>query len=341
MRRSLVLLRVAASFTFFLAFQVQAEAQASSAKEALNWLQKIQISAQRLNYSGTFVYQQGNQVRTSRITHVMRAGNEFEKLEILDGMSREYIRNNEEIISYMPENRRVLIEKRVTRDVFPAIVAASPAYLARYYHITQREVGRVAGYASQSLELRPKDNLRYGYKLWAERESGLLLRAQTINDRNEVVEQITFTHITIGGIDAARVKTSYPDIRGWQVERAVMQPVALTDWTIAGLPPGFQKIRELKRVRSEDGNPAHSSKTALAQTRDVIQIVFSDGLAAVSVFIEPGSQSRTEGSLQQGAMHVIGKRHGDFWLTIVGEVPAAAIRQIANSIEFQADNIHP
>jgi sigma-E factor negative regulatory protein RseB len=64
--------------------------------------------------------------------------------------------------------------------------------------------------------------------------------------------------------------------------------------------------------------------------------VFSDGLAAISVFIEPGSQSRTEGSMQQGAMNIIGRRYGDFWLTIVGEVPAGALRQVANSIEFKS-----
>ena len=69
--------------------------------------------------------------------------------------------------------------------------------------------------------------------------------------------------------------------------------------------------------------------------RELIQLVYSDGLAAFSVFIEPGTRSRTEGSMQQGAMNITGKRQGEFWLTIVGEVPAAAIRQVANSIEFK------
>jgi sigma-E factor negative regulatory protein RseB len=69
--------------------------------------------------------------------------------------------------------------------------------------------------------------------------------------------------------------------------------------------------------------------------REVLQLVFSDGMAAISVFIEPGSQSRTEGSMQQGALNIIGKRQGDYWITIVGEVPPAAIRQVANSIEFK------
>lgn len=79
-----------------------------------------------------------------------------------------------------------------------------------------------------------------------------------------------------------------------------------------------------------------SRMSAQPSQREVAQMVFSDGLAAISVFIEPGTQSRTEGSMQQGAMNIIGKRYGDFWLTIVGEVPSAAIRQVANSIEFKS-----
>jgi len=104
---------------------------------------------------------------------------------------------------------------------------------------------------------------------------------------------------------------------------------------VNALPPGFKKIREIKR-RVSDANSADSGVDAShAPQREVSQIVFSDGLAAISVFIESGNQSRTEGSMQQGAMNVIGKRQGDFWLTIVGEVPASAIRQVANSIEFK------
>lgn len=86
---------------------------------------------------------------------------------------------------------------------------------------------------------------------------------------------------------------------------------------------------------AQDGTSTTAHDNTRATQREVLQIVFSDGLAAISIFIEPGSQSRTEGSLQQGATNIIGKRLGDYWLTIVGEVPQAAIRQIANSIEFK------
>lgn len=337
MRQTLVLLVVAlSSFVDFSAHAQNTNSQADK-REAESWLKKIQSAAQKLNYSGTFVYQQANHMRTSRITHLLEGRNEIEKLEILDGKPREYIRNNEEIICYVPETRTLLIEKRITHDVFPAILAANPSDLAENYEILKGETGRVAGHSCQAIVLEPKDNLRYGYKLWAEKNTGLLLRAQTLNDKDEVVEQIAFTHISIGDIDRNRVKPSFPNTSGWHVENAVMSQASLSGWTVKSLPPGFKKIREVKRLVTDTSaaNAAAQANARPAQ-REVSQMVFSDGLAAISVFIEPGTQSRTEGSMQQGAMNIIGKRQGDFWLTIVGEVPAVALRQVANSIEFKA-----
>lgn len=311
----------------------------ADAQEAQLLLKKIQAAAQRLNYTGTFVYQQGNLVRTSRITHLLEGRNEIEKLEVLDGKAREYIRTNEDITCYLPETRTLLVEKRVTKDVFPAIVAAAPADLAEHYDIKKGETGRVAGYDCQAVVLAPKDDLRYGYKLWAEKSTGLLLRAQTINEKNEVIEQIAFTQLGIGNIDRRQVRPSVGNTNGWHIENAVMEQVDLSNWLVKSLPPGFTRIRELRRLVSD--TPAQSGPGATGQgslqlsQREVSQIVFSDGLAAISIFIEPGTQSRTEGSMRQGATNIVGKRLGDYWLTVVGEVPPAAIRQIANSIEFK------
>jgi len=310
--------------------------------DAEAWLKKIQSSAQKLNYSGIFVYQQGSQVRTSRITHMLQGRNEVEKLEILDGKPREYIRNNEDIIYYVPESKTLLLERRVTQDVFPSILVAPPSELADSYSIRKGEMGRVAGFDCQAVVLEPKDNLRYGYKLWAEKMSGLLLRAQTLNERGAVVEQIAFTQIEIGNIDRARVKTSFGNTQGWHVENTVMSQGSLSGWSVKIVPPGFKKIHEVMRLVSDAhglNSGSVNSHTSHPAQREVAQIVFSDGMAAISVFIEPGTQSRTEGSMQQGAMNIVGKRQGDFWLTIVGEVPAAAIRQVANSVEFKSQNL--
>ncbi|HJV87033.1 MAG TPA: MucB/RseB C-terminal domain-containing protein [Noviherbaspirillum sp.] len=337
MRQTLVLFRFVVALSFFWGLSAYAENidPSSDGRDAQAWLKKIQSAAQKLNYSGTFVYQQGNQMRTSRITHILNGKNEVEKLEILDGKPREYIRNDEEIVCYVPETRTLLVEKRITHDIFPAILAANPSDLTEFYNVRKGEAGRVAGHDCQSVVLEPKDNLRYGYKLWADKSSGLLLRAQTLNEKRETVEQIAFTQISIGNVDHARVKPSIQNTSGWHVENAVMSQASLAGWSVKGLPPGFRKIHEVKRMVSNQSSSSGAASTVPSQ-REVSQMVFSDGLAAISVFIEPGSQSRTEGSIQQGALNIVGKRQGDFWLTIVGEVPSTAIKQVANSIEFKS-----
>jgi sigma-E factor negative regulatory protein RseB len=333
MRQTLGFFRFVVLCSSFIAFSSHAESTAPTVDQhdTQVWLKKIQSSAQKLNYSGTFVYQQGSQVRTSRITHILNGKNELEKLEILDGKPREYIRNNEEIACYMPESKSIRVERRVNKDVFPAILGANPTDLAQHYDMKKGETGRVAGYDCQAIILEPKDKLRYGYKLWAEKSTGLLLKAQTVNEKNDVVEQIAFTQIVIGHVEPNQAKTSFKNTHGWRVENAVMSEADLSNWTVKAMPSGFKKVREMKRLIT-DTVPENSAPTQ----REVSQIVYSDGLAAISVFIEAGSQSRTEGSMQQGAMNIIGKRQGDYWLTVVGEVPAAAIKQVANSIELKS-----
>ena len=338
MRQTLGIFRLVILFSSLLAFTSHAQnVESSSAQQDTHaWLKKIQSSAQKLSYSGTFVYQQGNHVRTSRITHILNGKNEVEKLEILDGKPREYIRNNEEITCYVPESKSIRVEKRVTPDVFPAILGASPADLAEHYKLKKGETGRVAGFDCQAIILEPKDRLRYGYKLWSEKTTGLLLKAQTINEKNDVVEQIAFTQLVIGHVDHSRVKPSFKNTHGWRVENTVMSETKLSGWSAKSMPAGFKKIREMKRLITD--TPANATAESAAPTqREVSQIVYSDGLAAISVFIEPASQSRTEGSMQQGAMNIVGKRQGDHWLTVVGEVPAEAIKQVANSIEFKSE----
>lgn len=332
MRQTHALLKFVVAISILLTFPASAENadSLSDKRDAQSWLRKIQSAAQKLNYSGTFVYQQANQMRTSRITHLLDGRNEVEKLEILDGKPREYIRNNDEVICYVPDAKTLFVEKRVTHDIFPAILANNAVELTEHYDVRKQESGRIAGHDCQAILLQPKDGLRYGYKLWAEKGSGLLLRAQTLNEKNEVVEQISFTQISIGNVERNRVKPSYTNTHGWKIENSAMSQANLSGWTVNALPKGFRKIREVKRLVSDN---AVGSGTVTQ--REVSQIVFSDGLAAISVFIEPESQSRTEGSIQQGATNIVGKRQGDFWLTIVGEVPSAAIRQVANSIEFK------
>ncbi|HEY5801501.1 MAG TPA: MucB/RseB C-terminal domain-containing protein [Burkholderiaceae bacterium] len=304
-------------------------------RQGQDWLAKIQTSARKRNYSGTFVYQQGQQMRTSRIVHVWDGKNEVEKLEILDGAQREFIRTDKQVVCYVPATKTKRIERRTSQDLFPSVLASAGADLRDAYVIRQQGESRVAGYAVQSLLLQPRDQWRYGYRLWAEKKTGLLLKMETLDDQGAVLEQIAFTELNMHGVDRKDAASSFTGTERWRVESAYLEDGPPSGWTAAWLPPGFKKIQEVKRLVSEATTPISGEKSQGNLGRIVTQIVYSDGLAAVSVFVEPKGQHRVEGSVRQGAIHITGKRHGDFWVTTVGEAPAAAIKKIAESIQFK------
>ena len=301
--------------------------------EVQSLIKMIQTAPQKLNYSGTFVYQQASQIRTSKITHHVDANGELEKLEILDGNSREYIRKNDEVSCYLPDSKTIQVEKDVTQEVFPALLAHNAAQLPDFYTFKKGEISRVAGLECQTYLMSPKDGGRYGYRLCTEKQSGLLLRAQTINNHDEVIEQIAFTQLKLGDVDKNKLKPSFQNLSQWHIENLTVQSNISSGWIVKSLPAGFIKTKELKRVITAPPSTVPGKKAPASH--QVVQMIFSDGMAAISVFIEPNMEQRSEGSLQQGAMTIMTKRQGDYWLTVVGEVPASAIRQVMNSIEFK------
>ncbi|HKC31540.1 MAG TPA: sigma-E factor regulatory protein RseB domain-containing protein, partial [Burkholderiales bacterium] len=141
-------------------------AQAQS-PEALGWLRKIQDATQKLSYRGTFVYQHGGRSETSRITRYVDAGGDIDKLEVLDGVPREIVRTRDTIRCYLPESRVVKVDRRTAERDFPALLPERVNALARHYDISLGENRRIAGFDCQAVVLAPKDNLRYGYKLYA------------------------------------------------------------------------------------------------------------------------------------------------------------------------------
>lgn len=309
-------------------------AQGTEDQDVLKLLQATQLAAKKLSYSGTFVYQQGNQIRTSRITHGFDADVEVEKLEILDGKPREYIRRNGEVSCYLPDSKTIQVEKNLSQEEFPALFGEQARYLPLSYSIKKAQMSRVAGAECQVLRLQPKDEFRYGFRICLEKNSGLLLGVQTMNARNEVIEQIAFTQITIGELDKSRFKPTYANLSQWKTENLTVLANVNSGWLVKSLPPGFKKTLETKRIIPISANAA-GNEAAQAKVHQAIQMMFSDGLSTISVFIEPNSGDRTEGSLQQGAMTIMGRRQGDHWLTVVGEVPQAAIKQVINSIHFK------
>src|SRR5258708_526315 len=293
--------------------------------EALALLQKIADAARELNYSGTFVYQHGDQVETSRIVHFVEEGNEYEKLETLDGPRREVIRNNDEVLCYYPDAKIVRSDTRAARGTVPALLPAQLSSLTEYYEIRKAGSERIGGFDSQALVLEPRDGMRYGHKFWADINSGLLLKARMLGERHNVVEQFSFTQVVIGtGVTREMVQPSF-NIRfpEWRLDRFANNAISELEsgWTVKNFPAGFRKILEMRR--SKQGNAVL-----------VTHMVYSDGLAAVSVFIQPVATPNkiNEALSQQAASNIYTRTLNAQVRTVLGESPATSAMQLANSV---------
>jgi sigma-E factor negative regulatory protein RseB len=295
-------------------------AQAQS-PETLSWLRKINEATQRLSYSGTFVYQNGGRSETSRITRFVDPAGDIEKLEVMDGVPREIVRTKDTVRCYLPDSRVVKVDRRTERG-FPALLPERITALARHYDISLGETRRIAGFDCQAVVLTPKDNLRYGYKLYADVNSGMLLRAVTVDAAGQSVEQFTFTQLSLGNVTRDMVRPRHA-VRAWRVEEAEAAPTRLAGWGLASELPGFHKVTELKR--------------RLGESRPVGQMVYSDGLAAVSVFIESLEGRRDPvrtGLASVGAINIYTREVANHMVTVVGEAPALSVQRIADAVEF-------
>jgi sigma-E factor negative regulatory protein RseB len=291
------------------------------------WLKKMALAAHKTDYSGTFIYQSGNYVETSRITHIFDGENEHERLEGLDGERSEIIRKNGQVWCYLGD-RMVLAAKQEGARTFPALLPEQLSLLAENYVTRTGEEIRVAGLQAHSIIFQPKDKMRYAHKMWAQSNTGLLLKAVVLDEHNRVIEQYAFTQLKIGGeID-----------RKWLLEIKAAEKLAAektennvnvrstpneSGWLVYALPAGFKKIAEVTRRMRENQSP-------------VIHLVYSDGLAGISVFIEKlrDKSDVKAGLYSKGVIQVYSKILDENLLTVVGEVPARTVMQVADSVRY-------
>jgi sigma-E factor negative regulatory protein RseB len=304
------------------------EVSADPFQDESGWLNAMAFAAHRTNYSGTFVYQdgEGGHVEVSRITHILDAAGEHEKLEGLNGVRREIVSSNNQIWLYLGD-RKIRIQKRHGAKSFPALLPEQISIIKENYSITQLEEDRVAGFHAHTVVFKPKDNLRYTHKMWAHTSSGLLLKAVVLDDRNRIIEQYAFTQLSLANdID-----------RSWTLPKLVESASAVSvtepnippselnshDWQVGALPIGFKRTMELCRPLRNRAEP-------------VVQLVFSDGLAGISVFVEniANRENINTGLTNRGAIQIFSKVSGDKLITVVGEVPPRTVMQVAESVRY-------
>ena len=287
-------------------------------------LTRMQKAAGELNYDGIFVYQHGDQLETLRIIHKMTNGVMRERLVSLNGAPREILRTGDEVRCYLPDENAVMIEhRRADSRNFPALLPDSLAVLKKNYQIQSGGSWRVAGRAALAAQIKPRDAYRYGYVLWADKSTGLLLKASLIDGDGNVIEQYMFTQISIGrAIPDSELAPQH--FARSTVARAGdgQPPVSTRRWEAAKLPPGYTLS-------------AHMRRKLPARQQAVEHLVYSDGLAVVSVFIEPvdeATQGALSGLTHMGAVHAYGKVVDGHQITVLGETPAMTVDMIGASV---------
>jgi sigma-E factor negative regulatory protein RseB len=280
------------------------------------------------SYVGTFVVSSNNGAMSSaRIWHACDGDQQVERVESLTGPPRSTFRRNEEVVTFLPESRVFRTERRESLGLFPNLLKSYESSIPEFYEARRIGGDRVAGFETEVVELAPRDNLRFGYRIWSERKSGLVVKLQTTDAEGNVLEQAAFSELQLDApvrIDKLSRMMSVPE--GWRVEKAeaLKTSAAAEGWQLKAPVAGFQSISCYKRP--VPGAPASNG---------TLQWIFSDGLAAVSLFVEAYDRQRhvQEGLFSSGATQTLTRRVQDWWLTAVGEVPPQTLKAFAQSLE--------
>lgn len=286
--------------------------------DPVDWLVRMATSAQQLNYGGVFTFSHDGRAETSRVVHFNDGGSELGKVETLDGPPREIIRENNQLSCYMPDVHVVKLDRVEGRRFFPALLSGSPAQLRDFYNISFAGMDRVAGRDCRMIRLEPRDAMRFGFRLCADLDSGLMLRATLEDGARGVLQQFAFSNLEVEpGVDRTRVRPTWSGA-GWIWDRTGLEPGGVVAWTVNNPPPGFRKVIELRRAADNHGG-------------QIVQMVYSDGISAMSLFIEAPHGSPEATTLSRGALSFYTLRSGDRQLTSIGEVPPAAVAQLVRS----------
>jgi sigma-E factor negative regulatory protein RseB len=289
------------------------------------------FAARVLSYNATYMYQHSDMMETFRLVHVFDTGGEQERRESLDGAPREFVRNNDQIVCYMPDERPFSLDRRTANKFFPGVIPDQAVDVLANYTFKRTGIDRVAGYECQTILLEPKDRLRNPHKLCVDTRSGLLLKSvmYSPDDRN-VTEQFAFSQLEYSTqIDKRLLR---PTLGGkFGVMSAFPQSAqASTSTAGAGVPPAGMVVNSLPsgfHLVTETLNQMPGKPKA------VHHYLFSDGLANVSVFVEPADNGAIALPRQQGAVNFYSRVVDNWRVTAVGEVPLRTVQLFTQSFD--------
>jgi sigma-E factor negative regulatory protein RseB len=307
--------------------QPPAPAAARGAERSIgDWLMRMHQASRVRSYIGTFVVSSNaGSLASARIWHACDGDSQVERVEALTGAPRSTFRRNQEVVTFLPERHVVRTERQEPLATFPNLLQAADSSIAEFYGARQVGSDRVAGFDADVVQLEPKDNLRFGYRIWSEKRSGLVVKLQTLDTDGRVLEQTAFSELSLDApVSMEKINRMMAAPPGWRVERleATRTTPASEGWQLKSPVAGFKSVNCYRR-------PAAPAPDGM------VQWIFSDGLAAVSLFIEPYDRARhgQEGLFATGATQTLTQRMQEWWLTAVGEVPPQTLRAFALNLE--------
>ncbi|MES9900103.1 MAG: MucB/RseB C-terminal domain-containing protein [Sedimenticola sp.] len=318
LRRFLLLLLLG---VFATSFQALGETDKEGVKV---WLEKMVNAVHTLSYEGTFVYLHDNHLESMRIVHSANSKGESERLVSLNGVAREVVRDNASVTCIAPDSRSVSIGSRVLGQGFRAVLSVDAGQLDEHYSFFNLGEARVADRAVAVVAIVPKDHYRYGYRIYLDKQHGLPLKTDMLNANGDAISQIMFTQLQV---DTNVEALTEPSIAGkedyqWVQQKPLRQMPGGGDkgWQFNDLPAGFAVT-------------LHARKSAGKSEVGMDHFVISDGLASLSLYVEKaGTDAGLHGSSNMGAINAFGNRFQEFQVTVIGEVPALTVEQVAKAL---------
>jgi sigma-E factor negative regulatory protein RseB len=311
-------------------------------------LSRVRAAANAQSYQGTMVFTSGGVVASSRVGHYAVGADTFERVEALDGAGQRTFRHNEKVVTFWPQRKVVTVAHRDASASSP-LGSVPEARFRAHYDVRLIGSDRVAGRSTQVLLLSPRDAFRFPQRLWVDAESGLMLRADVLGSRGDLLESTAFTDIEVGvRPQSAVVQAAMREVDGWRVVQMNSVATRLEEhgWRVVDPPEGFEllgcvlkpvtwaePVRDLTEGAGRSTTPGPSS--AMTQEPMTLQVIYSDGLARVSIFIEskrPGQPAKNIVT-QMGATHALLQNRDERWrLVLMGDVPATTLKRFAAAL---------
>jgi sigma-E factor negative regulatory protein RseB len=286
-------------------------------------LEKSAKASQQLNYEGVFHSQSSSESNSTHVIHANIDNKEYCLLKMLDGAPNEVFCSGDMV--YVTSQDGLLIKKRKNQFLFPSVLPSDIKHLKKNYQLSFGEKKRVADRMAQHIELKAKDNLRFNYHIWIDDKNLLPLKLIVTNNKNQPIEQSTFTTIAFSEVIDKDIFEKNINLSKVYVSKNkfIENYVSNKFWNLKDLPSGFKEVDLISR-RVNGLNLLD------------YQIIFSDGLAYVSLFIRPitrGTEPK-EGTVAIGPTNISARYQDGYQIMSVGMVPPETVNTFSGAIEF-------